>query len=171
MNFADFFDFIISPVFSGWLLILKIIFIGFSLFFLIFILIALIKTTWLRKIILEDLFEFLTYRPYETRKAMKAWSKITKRLKTKRESEYKLALIEADSMLDNVLKNLGYKGENLKERLKLVSAETVSNIEKLLEAHEICGHIINDPDYRLTLEETEKVLNIYHQALKDLQVL
>lgn len=169
MNFVNIFDFIISPTFSGWLLIIKIIFIGFSLFFLVFIVIALVKTTWLKKIILEDLFEFFTYRPYSTRKMVKTWLKIMKRLKNERESEYKLAVIEADSMLDTILKNLGYKGETLGERLKLISADIISNIEKVQEVHRIRNNIVHDPDYRLSLDKAKQILDIYHQALEDLQ--
>lgn len=165
----DLISFITSPVFSGGLLIVKIIFISLSFIFLILLFLGLSKTTWLRRIILQDLFEFLTYRPYGARKTAKAWAKIRRRLETGIESEYKLAVIETDSMLDDILKRMGYEGEGLGERLEKLTSAALPNIEKVWQAHKIRNNIIHDPDYKLTLEETREILDIYQKALRDLE--
>ncbi len=162
-------SFILNPTFSGWLLILKILFIIVALIFLGFIIFALIKTSWLKRLLIWDLVEFFTFRPYGVRKVVKAWAKITQRLETGLESEAKLAVIEADSILNDILKRMGYGGETLGERLKKLTSATLPNIEQILEAHKIRNNIIHDPDYRLTLDEARRVLAIYEQALRDLE--
>lgn len=164
-------QFITSPSFSGWFLILKIIFIIFALLLFAFIIFALIRTTWLKRILLWDLSEILTYRPHGARKIVKQWAKITARLETGMESEAKLAVIEADSMLDDTLKRMGYGGETLGDRLKKLTSATIPNIAEVEEAHKTRNNIVHDPDYRLSLDEARKIIAIYEKALTDLQAL
>ena len=85
------------------------------------------------------------------------------------ESEYKLAVIETDSMLDDILRRMGYAGETLGERLEKLTSATLPNIEEIKEVHRIRTNIIHDPDYRISLDETRRVMGIYEQAFKDLQ--
>ncbi len=162
-------QYITSPSFNGWILILKTILIVFSLLFLTGIVLFLSRSSWLKIIFLFDIFEFFTYRPFGVKKIIKAWNKIMARLETGLESEYKLAIIEADSMLDDTLKRMGYGGETLGERLGKLTSATLPNIEEVKKAHQTRNNIIHDPDYRLSLDEAKKVLAIYEQAFKDLQ--
>ena len=164
-------SFVFNPDFSGWLLALKIMFIIFSLVFSGFIIFVLIKTTWLKRMIIWDLQEFLTYRPFGVTKLAGKWKKIKKRLKSGRESEAKLAVIEADSMLDGILDRMGFGGRTLAERLDKLTAVSLSNIEEVRQAHQIRNNIVHDPAYRLELEEAEKVILAYEKALTDLQAL
>ena len=162
-------QFILSPIFSGGLLILKIIFVILSLGCLALIIFVLLKTTWLKRMILWDLSEILTYRPYGVRRIVKQWAKIIGRLETGLESEYKLAVIEADSMLDDILNRMGFGGKTLGERLERLTAATLPNIEQIGEAHKIRNNIVHDPDYKLSLDEAKKVLGNYEQGFRDLQ--
>jgi len=163
--------FLISPQFSGWLLVLKIIFIVISLILLGFIIFGLFKTTWLKQLIIWNLQEFLTYRHFGLRKIEKEWQKIKGRLVSELESEWKLAVIEADKIMDNILSQMGFKGASLGERLDKVTFAYLSNIEELREAHKIRNNIIHDPTYKLSLEEAKRVITIYEKALTDLQAL
>lgn len=160
---------LISPTFSGWLLILKILFIVAALILFGFIIFALAKTAWLKRLWIWDLVEFFSFRPYGVRKVVKAWAKITSRLETGLESEYKLAVIEADSILNDILKRMGFGGETLGERLERLTTATLPNLKQIWEAHKIRNNIVHDPDYRLALDEARRVLDIYEQALRDLQ--
>lgn len=160
---------LISPTFSEWLLILKTLFITVALILFGFIIFVLAKTSWLKRLIIWDLVEFFSFRPYGVRKVVKAWAKITSRLETGLEAEYKLAVIEADSILDNILKRIGFGGVTLGERLERLTVATLPNLKQILEAHKIRNNIVHDPDYRLTLDEARRMSGIYEQALRDLQ--
>ena len=152
------------------ILVLKIIFLVITLLFLAFIIFSLLKTTWLKRMILWDFSEFMTYRPHGARRIVKQWAKVTGRLETGLEGEYKLAVIESDSMLDDILKRMGYGGETLGDRLKHLTSATLPNIDQIWEAHKIRNNIVHDPDYKLSVDEAKKVLAIYEQAFRDLQV-
>jgi len=160
---------IFSPQFEGWLLTTKIVFIVLSFVFIISLIIFLIKSTWLKRLILEDTAEFLTWRPAGVRRIERTWLRTKARLDSGLESEYKLAVIEADNMLDDILKRMEFAGETLGEKLGGLSAASLPNIEEIKNAHQIRNNIIHDPDYRLSLEEARRVMDIYEKALRDLE--
>lgn len=170
MEIEEAIQFILNPTFSGWLLVVKIVFLSISAFFLSFIIWALFKTTWLKRLIIWDLKEFLTFRPLEKQRLIQEWEKIKKRLQSNLETEAKLAIIEADSLLDEVLKNMGYKEESLEEKLKRLPSDLVVNLQEIRQAHKVRDDIVHDPSYKLSLEEAEKVLAIYERALTGLEL-
>lgn len=171
MDIINLISYLSSAKFQNSLLSFKIAILVLSLFSLFLIIYFLFKTNYLKLLILQDLFEFLTYRPYGLRRIEKEWIKIIERLETGSEAEYKLAVIEADSMLDDILKKMGYGGENLKDRLKYLTQATIPNLDSLLEAHKIRNNIIHDPDYRFSLEDGKKILAIYEKTFQDIQAL
>ena len=164
-------QFVLVPQFSGWLLVLKVFFVVLTLILISLIIFALIKTSWLKRMVIWDLYEFLSYRSFESRKIEKEWHKIKAKLAAEMESERKLAVIEADKMMDNLLSQMDFEGASLDERLKKITAAFLPNIEEVKEAHKIRNNIIHDPTYKLSLEETKKILTIYEKALIDLHLL
>jgi len=161
---------IVFPKTEGIFLYLKIIFIIITLVFFGSIIFLLLKNTWLKRRFLEDLIEITTYRPFGVKKTFKQWTKISKRLETKKEAEYKLAIIEADSLLNDILEKMGYKGEMIGERLKQLDSTALPNVEELWQAHKTRNNVVYDPDYHLTFDQAKKTVAIYEKALRDLEM-
>ena len=162
--------FFILPSSEAWFLNIKIIFTIIILISVGFIVLALFKTSWLKMRFLYNFIEFLTYRPFGTRKIEKDWKKIRLRTEKGLESEYKLAIIEADSMFDNILKQMKYEGESLGEKLEKITISILSNIEEVRQAHQVRNNIVHDPNYKLSLDETRKTLDIFEESFKSLDV-
>jgi hypothetical protein len=101
----------------------------------------------------------------------KKWNAILKKLETGDESNLKLAVIEADKILDDLLKKIGYQGENMGERLKQLTPAQIANLEALWQAHKLRNSIVHDPDFRLTRSQAENAIKIYQRTLEDLQAL
>lgn len=150
---------------------LKILFILFGLFFLGFTIWASIFTQYLWRLFIIDLKEFLTYRPYETKKFTKKWEKIKKRATSGIEAEAKLAILEADLLLDQFLGMRKYEGKSLEEKLEKITEDILPSLNRLKMAIKVRNAIVSDPTYKLTQEETAKTIEIYEQALKDLQAI
>lgn len=173
---ADYLTLILKPIFNflinppGWISFLKGLFLMFSLILLGFIVFCLISTTWLKAHFLDTLKEFFAYQPLEKKKWTKKWNKIKNRLETGIESEAKLAIIEADSLLEDILKEAGYEGKTLEERLKSATKEVISNLEEILEARKIRDNIVYDPDYKLDLTLAKKTLSVYEETIQHLDV-
>jgi hypothetical protein len=159
------------PRVGSSLFILEVVGIGFCLLLIGLIIFFLSKTSWMKVRAIQDLVEITTYKPLGAKKIMKQWMKIKESLNSGLESEFKLAIIEADSILDDVLKKLGYNGETLGERLKQVSQDILPSLENAQEAHKIRNNIVHDPDYRLNLTEAEKTISFYEKVLTELDFL
>lgn len=171
MTINDIISFLVSPPITSWLIVLKVVFIVFSFIFFIIIITFLIKTSWLKNRFLKTIVDFFVFKAFRAKKLTKKWKKIMARLKTGQEFEYKLAVIEADSLFDDIVENMGYSGESLSERLKKLSIDMVPNLEQILQAHKIHNDIIHDPDYKLGLEEAKEILIVFEIALIELGLL
>jgi len=163
-------DFILYPDISGYLLLIKIVFFIISFVFLAGICILVFKSTWARRFIFEDITETVTARPYGAKKAFKEWVKTKARLETGKESEYKLALIEADDLLDDILKKMGYKGDNLGEKLSKMDYSVLPSLDSVLVAHKIRNSVVHNVDSKLSKEEAKKSLDIYGKAFEEMEI-
>jgi hypothetical protein len=164
-------EFLFSAEVKRALLLPKIIFGLLSLFFIV-AMIYFVKTSGYFRIRLwQDVVEVFTARTYGVSRMVKKWEKIRERLDLASEYEHKLAIIEADEILNEILERMGYQGETLREKLKQVAPAQLPNIELLQEAHQIRNNIVHDPDYRLSVDQARKTLEVYEEALKSLQVI
>lgn len=166
--------YIVSPPspFDLWLAVVRIIFLIASFFLLIFILYFISKTSWLAFRFYENFIEFFTYKSLGAKKILQEWEKTKRRLKNEIEPENKLAIIEADSIFNSILERMGFVDDDFETKIShFVSDYPLSNFDQILEAHKIRNNIINDPDYRLSLDEARKTILTYEKALIDLQVL
>ena len=164
-------SYLVSPDIQERVFWVKVGFLSIGGFFLAGIIFCLMRTHYLQWRYMQDFWEFLTFRPFGAKRITKLWNKILKRLDTGMESEYKLALIEADDMLDTSLKRMGYMGNTLEERLGKLTSATIENIDDIYQAHEIRNTIVHNPDYRLSLDEVRSTLDIYQRAFNSLQIL
>ena len=160
--------YITLPDLQEKLFLAKVIFIFFTLAFLTGVIYFVVKSSYLEIQIVRDLTEFFTWKPYGFIRLKKSWEKIQKRVVTGSESEYKVAIIEADNLLNATLEKRGYKGKNFEERIGQVEKDTLSNPEEVLGAHKIRNFIVYDPDYKLDLDEAKKTLKIYEEAIQNI---
>ncbi len=149
---------------------IKIVVLGISGFFLFFIIFSLFKTTFLKAHFLEDFIEFITFKPYGMKKMFKRWKKIIRHLESDIESEYKLAVVEADDFLEEILRGMGYKGDTMQEILEKIDTLVLPNLEDIRQVHQIRNQVVYDPNYQLDLNKAKEVLDVYEEALRNLEV-
>jgi len=103
---------------------------------------------------------------------MKArWDKIRKKLESGNEADYKVAIIEADSAIDDLIRRMGYKGENMLERIKDIPAGQLDKLDEIKEAHEIRNRIIHEEKFKVNRKTAEEVLGKYEHFLRHFEVL
>ena len=120
---------------------LKILFLSFSLFLFISRIYILSKTGFSEYSFKASFQEFKSFKTFEAVEFVKKWKKTKMRLAKGWESEAKLAIIEADNLLNELLKRIGYQGENFNERLKQLDKNILANIDQVWEAHKIRNDI------------------------------
>ena len=97
---------------------LRWLFIMVSIFFLTIIIRVTLKSeSWRNMNTFTDISEFASFRPRGLRKFGKRWRKIMARLESENEAEYKLAIIEADTILGETLGAMKLSGETTEQRL------------------------------------------------------
>ncbi len=113
----------------------------------------------LRKIIVKG--------PDNSRKNEK-WESVLSHGNSANPSDWRLAIIEADTILDEMLKTLGYMGENLGERLKAVDPANFNTIDDAWEAHKVRNKIAHEgSDFQLGRDDARKVLGMYEKVFKE----
>lgn len=99
------------------------------------------------------------------------WDKIKKRLESPNESEYKVAIIEADNVIDDIIRRMGYKGDNLSERIQNVPAGQLEHLDEIRAAHEIRNRVIHEEDFAVSREQARDVIGNYEHFLRHFEVL
>ncbi|MDP1883968.1 MAG: hypothetical protein Q8L10_01225 [Candidatus Moranbacteria bacterium] len=105
------------------------------------------------------------------KKMKEKWGKIRRRLDSPNETEYKVAIIEADEIIDALVAGLGYAGKNFSERLDNIPDTQIANIEGMRQAHEVRNRIIHDDKFTLSREDADIALGQYEELLRHFQVI
>jgi hypothetical protein len=161
----------IPAPYSTVLMVLEGVFLFVSIAFIVLIFLVLLKTKRLAYRFLEDANEFTKFRPYEVDKQAKNWKRIIKKLDSGLESEYKLAVIESDIMLEEVLKRIGHIEETIEEKVNATTSTELGNIEEVKRARKVRNDIVYDPDYSLSLDKAKETLKVYEEAFRNLNVI
>lgn len=104
-------------------------------------------------------------------KITKQWEKIIRRLESANEADYKMALIEADKLFDDILVRIGYKGDTMADRLKQLDSSKFANIQQIWNSHKTRNSLVHDPFFHLAQTEAKKAVSAYEAALKDLEAI
>lgn len=96
------------------------------------------------------------------------WQIIEDCMAEKTASGYKLALIEADKLLDKALRDAGYPGKNIEERITQAK-NNFSNLKTLKKAREKRNLVLRELSYNLNSIDVEEAVKFYHQALLDIE--
>lgn len=168
LQIRDFIYFISSPDVQDMLFPVKVIFISFTIFFLIAVIYFLMNSSYLKYQFLEDVAEFFSWQAYGSKEISKRWNKIKSKIKEDSESSYKLAIIEADEFLTDALEDRGYSGKSFEEAVLKIDKETFLNIDQLKEIHQVRNDIVYNQDYKLDIGQAKKILEIYEQAINNI---
>lgn len=83
-------------------------------------------------------------------------------------NDWKLAIIEADVILDTILKKKGYAGGSLGERLKSISPHQLSTLNDAWEAHKVRNNIAHaGSDFVLTKRMAEETISRYQRVFSE----
>ncbi len=92
---------------------------------------------------------------------------IEHQLKREDISSYSLSVMNADKLVDQALRERGFKGETMGERMKN-SAQVFSDRNGIWQAHILRNKISHEVDFKVTYEQAVYALASFRKALKDL---
>jgi len=90
------------------------------------------------------------------------WGKTLNYLFSQHGSDWKLAIIEADSMLDELLDQLGFHGESLGDKLKMANQENFPQLTIAWEVHTVRNKIAHEGlAFELSQHEAKRIIAEY----------
>lgn len=99
------------------------------------------------------------------------WEEVVRHSRSSHEAEWKLAIIEADKLVDDILKLAGYPGETMGDRLMSIEGGQLESLNGLWEAHKIRNKLVHETSYFLRFAEAQRALQLYARTLKELQAI
>lgn len=109
----------------------------------------------------------LRSQSYDMQIVKSKWDEINAGLSSP--SGIKNGLIEADKILDYVLRAKGYNGETMIDRMRLAQ-DKFSNKEAVWQAHKLRNQTAHEIDKDLVVSQVKKAINDLGQAIRDLGV-
>ncbi|HOU45865.1 MAG TPA: hypothetical protein PLA41_01805 [Candidatus Pacearchaeota archaeon] len=136
----------------------KATFIFFTLLFMIGCAYLYATTGYLEDRFFRDFREFWTFKPKVDLERIRRWKKINDRMKSGIDNEYKIALLEAMSMLEDFMfENL--KGETFEEQLMEIRKNYPEFCEKIEEGKNLKEQVMKDKTTLVKFEQIRDILN------------
>lgn len=96
------------------------------------------------------------------------WNEVLQYISSPNQNDWKLAIIEADSILEDLLTDLGFEGDNLGEKLKNATQETFKDLTIAWEAHSIRNRVAHEGTaFELSSHEAKRVIALYERIFYD----
>lgn len=95
-----------------------------------------------------------------------SWMTIEQQLVRGEEASSHLVILNADKLLDQALKQRGFKGETMGERMK-AARDTWSNANNVWNAHKLRNRIAHETEVKVGYDTARRALAAYKRALKD----
>lgn len=98
----------------------------------------------------------------------KRWEKIVEHTNSTNSSDWRLAILECDIILDEMLTKMSYRGETLSDKLKAVERSDFLTIDKAWEAHRVRNTIAHEgSNFQINDREARRVISLYEEVFKE----
>ncbi len=96
------------------------------------------------------------------------WEQVLSYAASDNEELWRLAIIEADVMLDEMMKTMGYPQASLGEKLRSVEESDFRTVDQAWEAHKVRNTVAHEgAGYNLTRKELDRTINNYRQVFRE----
>ena len=151
----------------------------FSIFFLFMIAYCIVRIFEIRekekKHLEHEIKEYAHHREEKSKSTSKLgnfrnerWEHVLGYLSSTNESDWKLAVIEADSMLEDLTDQLELAGDNLGEKLKSSDRNKFKTLDDAWEAHLVRNKIAHEgSQFELSQHEANRVVTLYENVFRE----
>jgi len=108
----------------------------------------------------------------KTKSKSKRWEQVERLMSGTSEAEWRAAVIEADALLEETVRKLGYGGETLGEMLKKADLSDIPSLDAAWAAHKIRNQIAHQgSSFMLTPREAKRVIGLYEKVFREIGVI
>jgi hypothetical protein len=102
----------------------------------------------------------------------KRWKTVLEHASSSVPSDRRLAVLEADILLGDLLTKLGYQGESIGEQLKAVDKNDFRSINLAWEAHKIRNSIAHEgSEFAFSPNEAKRVIGMFEEVFRELNYI
>jgi len=105
-------------------------------------------------------------------KLTEKWEKIVANSESTNQSDWRLAIIEADIILDELLEKLQLPGDTMGEKLKAVEKSDFNTIDDAWEAHKFRNMIAHEgSNFLVNQREIRRIISLYEAVFKEFTLI
>jgi len=164
------FSSVFGPDFYFWAWFIWYIFLALSVILLIGIINFSLKLERLIRKENEKIFgKKIDIIPDVETKKNEQWELVVKHVESPSQNDWKLAIIEADKMLEGVINRIlpGYENLSIGEKLKKIESSDFLSINEAWEAHKVRNRIAHESAYEITEREAKLVIGMYKKVFEE----
>lgn len=99
------------------------------------------------------------------------WRKILEQSAANPPESFRMAIVSADALVDEMLKEAGFAGAGMAERLGRLNGLGVRHLNGVFRAHRIRNELAHASEFTLSPKDAMRVLGLYERFLKEVKVL
>ena len=124
------------------------------------------------KLFPEDMKDLSSDTEVAKSKLQEKWEKIVANSESTNSSDWRLAIIEADIMLDELLEKLQLPGDTMGEKLKAVEKSDFNTIDNAWEAHKFRNMIAHEgQNFMVNQREIRRIIALYESVFKEFSII
>ncbi len=96
------------------------------------------------------------------------WKQIERHMAANSQAEWRVAILEADIILYDMLDQMGYQGDTIADKLKQVDKANFATLDDAWRAHKIRNIIAHEgANYELSREEAERTMRLFKKVFEE----
>jgi hypothetical protein len=96
------------------------------------------------------------------------WQEIEKHMQSPNVSDWRIAILESDIILYDMLDQMGYPGDSIGEKLKQADPSTFNTLQDAWKAHKIRNIIAHEGvNYELSRNEADRTIALYKKVFEE----
>lgn len=100
------------------------------------------------------------------------WNDVLVHINSANPSDWKLAILECDIMLSDILEKMGYMQVSIGDKLKSIEPSDFTNIEAAWEAHKIRNQIAHEgSEFLISEREAKRVIGLYELVFREFKYI
>jgi len=102
----------------------------------------------------------------------KRWERVVKLINSQNATDWKLAILESDIMLGEMLDAMGYRGDSIGEQLKQIEKADFTTLDSAWEAHKIRNSIAHEgEEFLITHREAQRVIRLFEDVFLEFRYI
>lgn len=96
------------------------------------------------------------------------WERVKERVESDNPSEWRLAVLDADVILERMVERMQYQGDTLSDKMRNIERSDFNTIDAAWEAHKVRNKIAHEgEDFVITQREARRVIKLYEEVFRE----